>query len=272
MRLRLIDGAIAWVQVDDPAHHNALSEAVVLALVARFQEIVARPEIKVVVLEGREDVFLTGGAEAGLPDVDDGKAPFSGHPFLCEGLLRCDVPVIAAMQGHAAGAGLCFGLFADVVVLAEESTYSASSMNFGITPGLGATFVLKEQLGGPLATEMMFLGRSYTGRELRERGVSLAVRPKAEVGAEALAIARRLAEKPRESLVVLKRELAGRKLAALPRVLAAELEMRQRTQADTPAPIRRQPLRLGPKEAVLQPLSPAPIAPRRISLPPRQRS
>ncbi|WP_437483053.1 polyketide synthase [Sorangium sp. So ce1014] len=233
--LRLIDGASAWVEIDDPAHDNALSEGLVLALLARFQEIAGRPEIKVVVLTGRDDVFLKGSTEAGLLDAADGGTRSPDLSFLCGGLLRCEVPVIAAMQGQAEGAGLCFGLYADVVVLAEEGIYSANFIDYGLTPGLGATFILREQLGGPLATEMMYLGRSYTGRELRDRGVSLAVRPMAEVRAEALAIARRLAEKPREALVVLKRELAGRKLAALPRVVDAENEMRRRVLASPEA-------------------------------------
>ncbi|AGP33724.1 hypothetical protein BE04_26710 [Sorangium cellulosum] len=233
--LRLVDGAIAWLEIDDPAHDNALSEGLLLALRSRFAEIVQRPEIKVVVLVGRDDVFLMGGTEAGLSEVADGGTRSSDLSFLCGGLLCCEVPVIAAMQGQAEGAGLCFGLYADVVVLAEEGAYSVSSMDYGLTPGLGATFILREQLGGPLATEMMYLGRSYTGRELRDRGVSLAVRPMAEVRAEALAIARRLAEKPREALVVLKRELAGRKLAALPRVVDAEIEMRRRVLASPEA-------------------------------------
>lgn len=233
--LRLVDGAIAWVEIYDPAHENALSDGLARALLARFQEIAGRPEIKVVVLTGRDDVFLRGSTEAGLLDAADGGTTSPDLSFLCGGLLRCEVPVIAAMQGQAVGAGLCFGLYADVVVLAEEGTYSANFMDYGLTPGLGATFILREQLGGPLATEMMYVGRSYTGRELRDRGVSLAVRPMAEVRAEALTIARRLAEKPRDALVVLKRELAGRKLAALPRVVDAEIEMRRRVLASPEA-------------------------------------
>ncbi|KYG02949.1 hypothetical protein BE18_11120, partial [Sorangium cellulosum] len=217
--------------MNDVAHRNMFSEGLVLGLLARFREIQGRTDIKAVVLTGGGNVFMMGGTEEGLIDIADGNAKYSDLPFLYEGLLRCEVPVIAAMQGHALGAGLCFGLYADIVVMAEEAVYGANFMSYGFTPGLGATFILAERFGNPLATEMMYVARSFTGRELKERRSSPIFRPAAEVHAEALAIARRLADKPRESLVILKQELAGRTLAALPRVIAAEIEMHRQTFA-----------------------------------------
>src|ERR1051326_899609 len=94
--------------------------------------------------------------------------------------LDCKLPVIAAMQGHGMGAGWTLGMFADVAVLSEESRYVSPYMNYGFTPGAGATWVLGKKLGWDIARESLLTGGYYGGRELRERGVGVRVVPRAE--------------------------------------------------------------------------------------------
>ena len=66
-------------------------------------------------------------------------------------LLRCEIPVVAAIQGHAIGGGLVFGAYADVIVMAEECLYSTNFMQYGITSGnrrdLGYSTQIRERLG-----------------------------------------------------------------------------------------------------------------------------
>jgi enoyl-CoA hydratase/carnithine racemase len=252
-----LDDAIAWVEIHDPGHRNALSEAVTLGLLARLQEISERPEIKVAVIIGRDDVFLGGALEGG---------PRGALPLLQDALLRCEIPVIAAMQGHAEGAGFCFGLSADLLVLGEAARYSAGALGptLGAAPDLAA-HVLRRALGATLAAELLHLGASYTGLELRDRGASLLVRPNAEVGAAALAMARQVADKPRDALALLKRALAGRQRAAPPAAPAPA------PAPLAPAPIARERIRLRPRSAVLEPPAPAPIERPRVALRPRFR-
>ncbi|HEY1110123.1 MAG TPA: SDR family NAD(P)-dependent oxidoreductase, partial [Opitutaceae bacterium] len=143
--------------------------------------------------------------------------------------LQCRVPVIAAIQGHAQGGGLVFGLYADVVVMAEEGMYSAVFTKYGFTPGLGATFILGDKLGDGLATEMMMTAATYRGSELQQRGAGATFRPAAEVMATALGIAREMAQKPGATLRTLKHGLAQRKLERLPVVIADEVRMHGET-------------------------------------------
>lgn len=70
-----------------------------------------------------------------------------------------DIPVISAIQGHASGGGMLFGLYADVVLLAEEGVYSATFTKYGFTPGMGATYILPERFGKLLANEMMLTAK-----------------------------------------------------------------------------------------------------------------
>ena len=95
--------------------------------------------------------------------------------------LDCKIPVIAAMQGHAIGGGFSLGLFADFVLLSRESIYTASFMKYGFTPGFGSTYIFPKKLGTVLGSEMLLTARKYRGEELKKRGASFEVYPRAEV-------------------------------------------------------------------------------------------
>jgi polyketide biosynthesis enoyl-CoA hydratase PksI len=143
--------------------------------------------------------------------------------------LLCEVPVIAAMQGHGIGGGFVFGLFADCAVLGRESVYTANFMKYGFTPGMGASHVLPLKLGQSLATEMLLSARSYRGADLESRGIPYPVLRREDVLPHARELARDLADKPREALVELKSRLVSGLRAALPGVVAQELAMHRKT-------------------------------------------
>jgi polyketide biosynthesis enoyl-CoA hydratase PksI len=116
-----------------------------------------------------------------------------------------------------------------MVILAEESLYSANFMKYGFTPGMGATLVLPARFGSLLANEMMFSAAGYHGGELARRGVGCRVLKRAEVISAALKLARDIADKPDISVRMLKAHLAAPLREALPRSVAAELEMHRTT-------------------------------------------
>jgi len=227
--LEILDESIAFVTMQDSANRNMFSERLLRGLLAKFTEIHNNPKIKAVVITGCGKVFSMGGTREGLLGLADQKASFTDVPFLYKGFLECSVPVIAAMQGHASGGGMLFGLYADFVVLAKEAVYVANFLEYGFTPGLGATLILPEKLGRNLASEMMLTARSFRGDELQARGASVVVCPASGVLDEALTMARLLARRPLPALKELKRELARPLLQALPEALKNELAMHART-------------------------------------------
>lgn len=220
--LEIVDQSIALVQMQDRAHRNMFSENLVQGLASRFTEIRRDERIKVIVITGYDAIFSMGGSREELGRISEGSQNFADPSFLYLGLLLSPVPVIAAMQGHAVGGGLAFGLFADIVVMASDGVYSANFMNFGAPPGLGATFILQEKLGKGLSSEMMFTARPFQGEELRERGGSLLFRRREKVLDEALSIASRLCDKPLSALKLLKRGISGRILEQLYPVVSIE--------------------------------------------------
>ncbi|HEY0791540.1 MAG TPA: SDR family NAD(P)-dependent oxidoreductase, partial [Chthoniobacterales bacterium] len=227
--LEVVDQEVAIVRMQDRENRNMFTAAVLEGLMASFAEIERNDNLKAVVVTGCDQVFSMGGTREELMNLSDQVRTFADLEFIFKGFLQCRVPVIAAMQGHASGGGLVFGLYADIVVMAEEALYSAVFTKYGFTPGLGATFILRERLGDALATEMMMTAATYRGADLKERGANVLFKPQSQVNAEALCLARALAVKPAFTLRTLKQSLAGRKLARLPEIIQEELRMHAAT-------------------------------------------
>ncbi|WP_435279494.1 SDR family NAD(P)-dependent oxidoreductase [Streptomyces sp. 1222.5] len=221
--LVVLDGGIGLIRMASPM----FTERLLRELRSAFDTVAARTDVKAVVVTGSDGVFSMGGTSEALATLADGDGRFTDQPFVYEGLLRCDRPVVAAIEGHASGGGLAFGLYADVVLMAEESVYSANFVTYGFTPGMGATYVLERRFGSALADEMMLTGRSLTGAELRRHGAMVTVLPRREVLPAALDRARTLAAQPQGAVRRLKQELAGRVLARLDDVVGREVRMHE---------------------------------------------
>lgn len=225
-----VEAGILQITMRDVANKNTFSPGLVEGLIAAFDTVRDDPRCKAVILTGYDSYFASGGTKAGLLDLSAGNSKFSDRDFYSLA-LHCEVPVIAAMQGHGVGGGFVLGLFADFPILSRESIYTANFMKYGFTPGMGSTFVLPAKLGVSLAQEMMLTARTYRGEELQRRGVPFPVLPRQEVADHALELARSLADKPRLSLVTLKDHLVAHLRAGLHPVIAQEEDMHARTFA-----------------------------------------
>jgi polyketide biosynthesis enoyl-CoA hydratase PksI len=219
---------VAVVKMEDRANRNGFSRELVEGLLQALQFRERQSEVKAVVVQGYDRIFSAGGTKEELLALQAGRKDFSDLGFY-RLLLDCEVPVVAAMQGHAIGGGFVFGLYADVVILAEECLYSANFMSYGFTPGMGATLVLPEKLGPSVAAEMLLSARGYHGGELRRLGAPVRVEPQEKVLAEALETARLIAEKPREPLCLLKAALTDSLRRRLPAAVERELAMHRVT-------------------------------------------
>lgn len=222
------DARIVQVTLHDRASKNSFSTELLAGLREAFTSIQRASRHHVVLLTGYDNYFCCGGTREGLLALHERRGTFVDNGIYSLA-LQCEIPVIAAMQGHAIGGGFVFGLFADFVVLGRESVYTTNFMQYGFTPGMGATYVLPAKLGMSLAHEMLLGARTYRGADLEKRGVPFAVLPRAEVLGHAMELARDVAAKPRPSLIALKDHLVAHARAQLPATIAAELSMHEKT-------------------------------------------
>ena len=225
-----VGGAVARVRICDPVERNRITPRLCAALPAALRDAAAHPATRVVLLGGEPDVFCAGGSQDELLGFHQGRSTLDAEECITAP-LNCPVPVVAAIRGHAIGGGLLLGLYADLAVWSERSVYAANFMAYGFTPGVGATALLPARLGAVLGTEMLLTGRSYRGRELRQRGVPYRIVAHDLVESTARELATRTARAPQRSLRLLKGHLRADLRRATDEVLGPELRMQAVTFA-----------------------------------------
>ncbi|HEY2577794.1 MAG TPA: SDR family NAD(P)-dependent oxidoreductase [Streptosporangiaceae bacterium] len=240
VELKILEHGIALLVMTDDASRNMLTEGLLRSLEESFTQLSRRDDVKVVVLTGTERVFCMGGGPEALEQIAAKTATFTDAAFVYEGLLRCQQPVVAAVRGLASGGGLTFGLCADLVVMSREGGYSANFLKYGLTPGMGASYILGHRFGAALAAEMMLTGRLYRGDELERRGAEVLFEAAGHVLPAALDLARSMASMPSEALNALKAELARPILDRLPAVVAREVSMHDRVIGENTLTLVRQ--------------------------------
>jgi enoyl-CoA hydratase len=149
-------------------------------IVRACSEVRADPDCRVVVVTGAGKAFSSGGnlsmlaRDAGV--ADSGDAPtMAGSPrdFYARylSIRQLPVPTIAAINGHAIGAGLCFALACDLRVAVDDAKMGMTFTRLGIHPGMGATFFLPRLIGTARACELLFTGRLIHAREAEQLGI-----------------------------------------------------------------------------------------------------
>ncbi|MES2824527.1 MAG: polyketide synthase [Pseudomonadota bacterium] len=219
---------IVQIKMQDKVNKNTFSKELTDGLIDAFETIKNQTQYKVVIFTGYDSYFASGGTQEALLYLSEGKGKFSDKD-LYSLALNCSIPVISAMQGHGIGGGFVMGMFADFVILSRESIYTTNFMKYGFTPGMGATFILPQKLGISLSQEMMLSAKTYRGEELQARGIPFPVLPRENVMEYAFELATTLAEKPRISLVTLKDHLVAHLREGLPKVIAQEVVMHEKT-------------------------------------------
>lgn len=209
------DDGVATVTMADAATANALTHELVDALGAAFAGLGRDRRVRAIVLAGLPDVFSSGASREVIDDLVSGRRE-GGELLLPRVLLECPVPCVAAMAGYAIGGGFALGIAADLIVLADDSRYCLNFLDLGFTPGMGTTALLEHVLSPAIAHELLFTGEARRGRDLARTGINHVV-ARAQVLARAHDLAARVAAKPRELLIALKRTLS------LPRRQAFEL-------------------------------------------------
>jgi 2-(1,2-epoxy-1,2-dihydrophenyl)acetyl-CoA isomerase len=198
-------GAVLDIVLNRPAVLNAVDRETIAALADAAAEAAEDREARAVLLRGAGAHFCAGGdirmfgELIGLPPEARRNELYrivgALHPLLVR-LRHMDKPVIAAVQGAAAGFGLSLVLAADLALAAEDAVFACGYIHLGTSPDGGMTATLPGVVGLKRATELMLLGERFdAGRALALGIVNRLVPPDRLMG-EATALAQRLAEGP----------------------------------------------------------------------------
>ena len=191
-----IDGPVATLTLDRPAALNALTIGVKVALRTALESIAGDPAVRAVILTGAGRAFCAGQdlAERDEPDAAplDVEVRERYNPII-RALRSMGQPVIAAVNGVAAGAGASLAFASDLRIAAEEARFVLAFGRIGLVPDSGATWFLPRLVGPAKAAELALVGDAVDAAEALRLGLVSSVVPGDQLLAEARAMADRLA-------------------------------------------------------------------------------
>jgi enoyl-CoA hydratase/carnithine racemase len=236
------DGPVLIATLNRPDSRNAISETAHSEEIAEFCARTTRDmSVRAVVLTGAGDAFCAGG---NVKHMRDKSGMFAGTPFAMRNAYRTgiqliplalyelEVPVVAAINGPAIGAGLDLACMADIRVASQKAVFAESFVKLGIVPGDGGAWLLPRVIGMARASLMTLTGDTITANQALEYGLVSEVLPPDQLIARAIKIAQSVALNPGHATRLAKRLLRegqDMKLAPLLELSAAYQALAQHT-------------------------------------------
>ena len=230
-------GAVATVALDRPEAMNAWDKQLAQELREALEELARDDAVRALVLTGNGRAFSAGadlksGFDAtpeGRPDV--GQALRTRYHPIITGIRTMPKPVIAAVNGAAAGIGCSLALACDLVVAAESAYFLLAFVNIGLVPDGGSSFLIPERVGFARAAEMAMLGEKVPARTAHEWGLINRVVADDELEPAAAELADRLAAGPTRSYAGTKRQLNAWQFARFEQQLELEASIQHELAA-----------------------------------------
>ncbi|PXY29397.1 dihydroxynaphthoic acid synthetase [Prauserella coralliicola] len=163
-------GDALWIRLNRPERRNAFDPAMSAAVVEAFED---APSARAVVLTGSGGSFCAGGSlqQLSTPTTGQMRGLYQSSLRLFDAVRSCPRPVIAAVNGAAAGGGNELVVACDLAVAARSATFGQTGPRVGSAPVTGATNVMGVQIGEKRAKELAMLCRRYTAERAREMGL-----------------------------------------------------------------------------------------------------
>ena len=220
-------GGVRTITLNRPETFNALNEQLKTELLAALKAASRDDEVRCVVLTGAGKAFCAG------QDLKETRDTFSSvraslrdtYNPIARLLYGMEKPVIAAVNGVAAGAGFSLALACDLRIMADNASYRLAFSSIGLIPDCAATYTLPRLIGRSMALELAYTGRAVEAEEATRLGLANRVVPAERLGEEVMSLARTLAARPTRALGLTKR--------AMNHALAADMESAMQYEAYT---------------------------------------
>jgi 2-(1,2-epoxy-1,2-dihydrophenyl)acetyl-CoA isomerase len=222
-----LHGDVAVITMDRPDRFNAIEATLGHGLVEAMGQ--AGEKGRAAILTGAGRAFCAGADLNDLrPHYEEGDGPDLAalldevfHPAL-RAILDCQVPVVGALNGVAAGAGLGLALACDMRVMSEDAFLTSAFTAIGLVPDSGTTWWLSHHLGPSRAMELALTNRRVSADEARGLGLCVDVVPPDQLMSRAIELAGQLADLVPDSLVTTRRLIRNASASSLEEALAAE--------------------------------------------------
>jgi|UniRef100_UPI000D36C504 2-(1,2-epoxy-1,2-dihydrophenyl)acetyl-CoA isomerase len=227
--VRLDEDGVATLTLNRPEAKNALDPLMADELGAQLAALRANALLRALVVTGAGGAFCAGGdvkamGQGGPRTPAQRREGMARYERVCTELMALEVPVVAAVDGVAFGAGFSIALMCDIVLVSERARLCMVFQRIGLIPDMAAHYTLPRVVGLQRAKELVFSAREVGAAEALRLGLAMEVLPAEALLPRALAIARSFAGASPVALGLSKRALQGSLASDLPGVLAAEAE------------------------------------------------
>lgn len=224
------EGSVVTLTMNRPSKLNALDGHLSTALNQSLTRVAADETVNVVILTGSGRAFCAGGDLAVI-----GKGRASGDDTEIAPILRSGMqavlkmrtmpqPVIAAVNGPAAGAGMNLALAADIRVAVEDSVFGQNFTKVGLFPDYGGTYFLPQLIGPAKAAELFYTGEMVDAKTALNLGIVNHVYPADRFASEVKTLAAKIAAGPQVAIRAVKQTIFARDQVALAEALEREVE------------------------------------------------
>jgi 2-(1,2-epoxy-1,2-dihydrophenyl)acetyl-CoA isomerase len=231
---RRLDGGLYAVELNRPDALNAWTPELGRQLLDAIQSAAQDEAARAILITGAGRAFSSGAdLKANRRTLPDGTPDLSGNlrelynPVMLA-IAEAPKPVIAAVNGPAAGIGAALAFACDLIVAAESAYFLLAFVNVGLIPDGGSTYTLPARIGFARAAQLVLLGERLPAQRALEWGVVTEVLPDENFADRAATFARRLADGPTVALANAKLALRSGTLAGLATQLELEATLQQR--------------------------------------------
>jgi 2-(1,2-epoxy-1,2-dihydrophenyl)acetyl-CoA isomerase len=198
LRVETTADGVRTITLDRADKLNAVNGALAASLVAALADAGRDDAVRVVVLTGAGRAFCAGLDLSAPPEIPSATRAERLDPFAWVGrwvlsVLACEKPVIAAVNGPAAGAGFGLALACDVRIVAASAKLTAGYVRRGLSPDAGVSYFLPRHVGLSRASDILLTGRDMDAAEAERIGLAALVVPDAELATATASYASRLA-------------------------------------------------------------------------------
>lgn len=222
-------GAVAYLTLNRPEKGNVIDVPLARCLLERTMAVEADPAVRCVIVRGKGRMFCVGGDVKALHMAGDALPGLLKdilaylHPAIAR-LARMEKPVVTAVHGPAAGAGIGLAAVGDIALAEPDAHFTTAYSRVGLTPDGGATWLLPRLVGLRRAQELVLTNRRLSAAEAAAMGLITRVVPRGSLVPEADALAEALAESATGALGRTKRLLLASANAGLEAQLEAECQ------------------------------------------------
>jgi enoyl-CoA hydratase/carnithine racemase len=204
------DGPIRTVRMNRPDKKNALTLPMYDAMAAVIESAPQTPALRCLLIAGAPAAFCAGNDIGDFVDMAMGSGAL-GAPILrfLYALARCELPLVAAVQGNAVGVGTTMLMHCDHVVAADNARFSTPFVSLGLVPEAASSLLAPRLMGQTRAFSLLVMGRPLGADEAKSAGLINTVVAAEAVEAEAMKAAREIAALPPQGVLAARRLMRG---------------------------------------------------------------